>query len=90
MILSNLVICAALQGCQEGKRYDRIIWPNIRLTKPVTLPGHKKWGNLLPHLNLKPSREDGQYIVRLVGQVITVSLETKLVKSLPPLDMLEE
>lgn len=33
--------------------------------------------------------EDEQYIVRLIGQVITVSLETvKIVKSLPPLDIL--
>ena len=34
-----------------------------------------------------PNREDDpEYILRLIGQVITVSLETvKLVKSLPPL-----
>jgi len=31
--------------------------------------------------------DDEQYIVRLLGQVITVSLETmKVVKTLPPLD----
>ncbi len=33
-----------------------------------------------------PNRDDEQYIVRLVGQVITVSLETrKIVAGLPPL-----
>jgi hypothetical protein len=39
-----------------------------------------------------PNREDDpQYILRLVGQVITVSLETvKIVDSLPPLGLPEE
>ena len=39
-----------------------------------------------------PNREDdAQYILRLIGQVITVSLETvKIVRSLPPLGLPEE
>ena len=39
-----------------------------------------------------PNREDDpQYILRLIGQVITVSLETvKIVRSLPPLGLPEE
>ena len=33
-----------------------------------------------------PNRDDEQYIVRLIGQVVTVSLETlKIVQSLPPI-----
>jgi len=38
-----------------------------------------------------PNRaDDPQYILRLIGQVITVSLETvKIVKALPPLGLLE-
>src|SRR5512136_576051 len=37
-----------------------------------------------------PNRlDDPEYIVRLIGQVITVSLETvKIVKALPPLDQI--
>jgi predicted helicase len=39
-----------------------------------------------------PNRlDDEQYIVRLLGQVITVSLETvKLVNGLPPLGIVQE
>ena len=39
------------------------------------------------HIASDPNRmDDEQYIVRLIGQVITVSLETvKVVKELPPL-----
>jgi predicted helicase len=43
----------------------------------------------MPSLVLKPNRpDDPEYIVRFLGQVITVSLETvKVVKGLPPLGM---
>jgi len=44
----------------------------------------------MPSRNLKPRhnrRDDEQYIVRLIGQVITLSLETlKLLNSLPPVE----
>jgi hypothetical protein len=51
---------------------------------------HQVWTDKRSGITNDPNRPDEpQYILRLVGQVITVSLETdKIVRSLPPLGLL--